>query len=287
MSEFETAMSEQCLLDMEFPPDNMHLVEVLSPAAPNLASESDIEKQSRNKVSILEKFQGRTPRKSMSAVRPGDHLIAEESKVINLADNIDLCLSSQKDTLTEQDVVTEKSLKSYLKSAPASETLCESSVDLYKTATSNGLLHSDLSENTASVVKSRIIIPENVQARSEILDLSSGIGSSGTLVQNEDLSLTSNIEQKDDTSALYNGTLDKSVLLEELVKLHRQHLRDCTDSGKSESKLLVNFTMKRSTADRVNVSSDAYLDQLEAFMENKFAGIDDIKRRIQILRSIK
>lgn len=81
------------------------------------------------------------------------------------------------------------------------------------------------------------------------------------------------------------GENDSNLQFEELVKLHRQHLRDSTDSGKNESKLLVNFTMKRSTSDRVNVTTDVYLKELDSFMDRKLAGIQEIKRKISEIRS--
>jgi hypothetical protein len=78
---------------------------------------------------------------------------------------------------------------------------------------------------------------------------------------------------------------EANIHFESLVKSHRQHLRDCTDSGKNESKLLVNFTMKRCTSDRVNVTADIYLNELDEFMDRKLAGILDIKKKIGDLRA--
>jgi hypothetical protein len=93
----------------------------------------------------------------------------------------------------------------------------------------------------------------------------------------------------DDTSRTETSTppedFDVNALIDALIKLHRQHLRDATDSGKNESKLLVNFTMKRSTSDRVNVTSEVYLQELEDFMDHKLSSIKEIKARIDQIRS--
>jgi hypothetical protein len=70
-------------------------------------------------------------------------------------------------------------------------------------------------------------------------------------------------------------------LLEDLIKLHRQHLRDATESGKSESKLLVNFTMKRNTRNGMHITPDDYLRELDEYMARKMASIEDIRAKIQ------
>lgn len=74
--------------------------------------------------------------------------------------------------------------------------------------------------------------------------------------------------------------------MDDLIKLHRQHLRMTTDSGKNESKLLVNFTMKRTTSDRVNVTAADYVKQVEHYIDLKLENLNEIKRKIQQIRLI-
>lgn len=79
-------------------------------------------------------------------------------------------------------------------------------------------------------------------------------------------------------------TGDVDLMMDELIKLHRQHLRDSTESGKSESKLLVNFTMKRSTTDRVNVTNEKYINELDDYLRSKMESISLIRAKIALIK---
>ncbi len=94
--------------------------------------------------------------------------------------------------------------------------------------------------------------------------------------------MTMSIDQPDEP-------VDVMLLLDELVKLHRQHIRENTESGKLESKLLVNLTMKmgRNVTDKnANVTFDSYVRELNEIMERKAQGLDEIRQKIgQILNT--
>lgn len=81
---------------------------------------------------------------------------------------------------------------------------------------------------------------------------------------------------------------DRSAMLDELIKLHRQHLRDNTESGKSESKLLVNFTMKRhgSGRDGSHMSPEHYVRELDLHLSRKMDNIAELRDKISRLSSV-
>ncbi|KAJ3299791.1 Kinesin-like protein kif24 [Borealophlyctis nickersoniae] len=82
----------------------------------------------------------------------------------------------------------------------------------------------------------------------------------------------------------------EAALMEELVRLHRQHIRESNDLSKAESKLLVNFTMKMgkpggSSASGAagQVSLDGYMRELDGLMEKKVKAIAELRSRIKLI----
>jgi hypothetical protein len=69
-----------------------------------------------------------------------------------------------------------------------------------------------------------------------------------------------------------------SARMEELIKLHRQHIRENTDFGKLESKILVNLTMKmKGTFDEeTEAIYKNYTQELKKIMEKKMESISEM-----------
>ncbi|KAJ3318539.1 Kinesin-like protein kif24 [Boothiomyces sp. JEL0866] len=74
-------------------------------------------------------------------------------------------------------------------------------------------------------------------------------------------------------------------LIDDLIKLHRNHIRESTEFGKQETKLLVNLTMKmgKNSSDRNNmyISFDNYVRELDEIMRVKMEGLIEIRQKIQ------
>lgn len=83
---------------------------------------------------------------------------------------------------------------------------------------------------------------------------------------------------------------------DELIKLHRQHIRDNTDFGKIESKILVNLTMKMgkqvlstpgsnnaSLERQINEAFDGYVGELQDILQKKQEAIQRMLDMIQAL----
>jgi hypothetical protein len=73
--------------------------------------------------------------------------------------------------------------------------------------------------------------------------------------------------------------------MDELIKLHRSHIRDSTESGKQESKLLVNLTMKlgKTSSDRsaMQLTFDNYVRELDEIVRNKMQNLAELQAKIQ------
>ncbi|KAJ3373506.1 Kinesin-like protein kif24 [Kappamyces sp. JEL0680] len=73
--------------------------------------------------------------------------------------------------------------------------------------------------------------------------------------------------------------------MEDLIKLHRSHIKDSTDSGKQESKLLVNLTMKmgKTSGDRsaMHLTFDNYVRELDDIIRQKMVGLAELQSKIQ------
>ncbi|KAL5032616.1 hypothetical protein BDEG_20706 [Batrachochytrium dendrobatidis JEL423] len=74
--------------------------------------------------------------------------------------------------------------------------------------------------------------------------------------------------------------------VEELIRMHRQHIRDNTESGKIESKLLVNLTMKpgakHTNEHGINdVSFDSYVAELDSILAKKMNRIAEMRAKMQ------
>ncbi|KAJ3089320.1 Kinesin-like protein kif24 [Quaeritorhiza haematococci] len=82
----------------------------------------------------------------------------------------------------------------------------------------------------------------------------------------------------------FSITSDPDVV-DELVRAHRQHIREMTELGKTESKLLVNFTMKgggggNAKSDR-SVSFETYVKELDMLMERKLRALLAVRSQIK------
>jgi hypothetical protein len=87
---------------------------------------------------------------------------------------------------------------------------------------------------------------------------------------------------------------EKGQLRDELIKLHRQHLRDTTDMNKVESKLLVNLTMKmgkqilnapnETLEKQIEESFDGYLNELGDLLVKKQ---ESISAMLELIHSLK
>jgi hypothetical protein len=81
---------------------------------------------------------------------------------------------------------------------------------------------------------------------------------------------------------------------DELIKLHRQSIKESTDYSKQESKILVNLTMKMGKqllenpegASLVNDAFIKYVDELEGILERKMEGMIQLRNYISKLKKI-
>jgi hypothetical protein len=87
---------------------------------------------------------------------------------------------------------------------------------------------------------------------------------------------------KDDVDVGFKGmatALQKTDVIEDITKLHRMHIRDCSDSGKQESKLLVNVTMKLGKGG--DLDKDGYLKELDELLRAKIESAEEIRAMIK------
>ncbi|KAJ3252541.1 Kinesin-like protein kif24 [Chytriomyces hyalinus] len=73
--------------------------------------------------------------------------------------------------------------------------------------------------------------------------------------------------------------INDSGSLDELVNVHRQHLRLFAELSKAESKLIVNYSMKLKPDP--SMSNEAYLKELEGIMMQKERSIRELQRQIE------
>jgi hypothetical protein len=82
-----------------------------------------------------------------------------------------------------------------------------------------------------------------------------------------------------------SGFSNNAELLEDITKMHRSHIRDCSESGKIESKMLVNVTMKmgKNSIEPTDFafSVDGYLRELDEILNNKIKSAIEIRRKIR------
>jgi hypothetical protein len=80
-------------------------------------------------------------------------------------------------------------------------------------------------------------------------------------------------------------TQSQELLMEEVIKLHRNHIRECAETGKLESKLLVNLTMKmgKNTSDpaAMTMSFDSYCRELDESLREKMNSIMELRAKIR------
>ncbi|KAI8901576.1 P-loop containing nucleoside triphosphate hydrolase protein [Globomyces pollinis-pini] len=80
-------------------------------------------------------------------------------------------------------------------------------------------------------------------------------------------------------------SITQEGMMDELIRLHRNHIRECTESGKLESKLLVNLTMKmgKNSSDRnsMDITFDNYVRELDGIMRQKINSLQEIRDKIQ------
>ncbi|TPX68273.1 hypothetical protein CcCBS67573_g07247 [Chytriomyces confervae] len=129
------------------------------------------------------------------------------------------------------------------------------------------------SNNQNGVVK-RESVADIRAARVAAVDTGAGVaararptrGAEGSAVQNpaaENLSLAGN----------------NAASLDELVNVHRQHLRLFAELSKAESKLIVNYSMK--LRPDTSMSNDAYVKELEGIMIQKEQSIRELQLQIE------
>lgn len=72
--------------------------------------------------------------------------------------------------------------------------------------------------------------------------------------------------------------------MDDLIKLHRAHIRESTESGKQESKLLVNLTMKmgKNGGDRsaMHMTFDNYVRELSDIVKQKMDNLVELQSKI-------
>jgi hypothetical protein len=72
--------------------------------------------------------------------------------------------------------------------------------------------------------------------------------------------------------------------MDELIKSHRAHIRESTESGKQESKLLVNLTMKmgKNHGDRSTMimTFDNYVRELDDIVKKKLDSLIELQAKI-------
>ena len=77
-------------------------------------------------------------------------------------------------------------------------------------------------------------------------------------------------------------------IAEDLVQRHRQHLREMTDIGKVESKLLVNFSGRLNKASNAaysaeDLSFESYVKELDTILERKQKAVSDLRAYLKKL----
>ncbi len=77
-------------------------------------------------------------------------------------------------------------------------------------------------------------------------------------------------------------------IAEDLVQRHRHHLREMTDIGKVESKLLVNFTGKLNKASNAafsaeELSFETFIKELDSVVERKLKAVNDLRAYLKKL----
>jgi hypothetical protein len=74
--------------------------------------------------------------------------------------------------------------------------------------------------------------------------------------------------------------------IQSLIKLHRDHIRECSDSGKLESRLLVNLNMKlaKTGGDRnaIHLAFDNYTRELDGIIQQKMQKLEEFRSKIQL-----
>lgn len=90
------------------------------------------------------------------------------------------------------------------------------------------------------------------------------------------------LELKGMATAINPRQEDASI--QALIKLHRDHIRDCSDSGKLESRLLVNLNMKlaKTGGDRnaIHLAFDNYIRELDAITHQKMQKLEEFRSKI-------
>ncbi|KAI8612730.1 hypothetical protein BC830DRAFT_539572, partial [Chytriomyces sp. MP71] len=72
---------------------------------------------------------------------------------------------------------------------------------------------------------------------------------------------------------------DSSAAFDELINIHRQHLRLFAELSKAESKLIVNYSMKLKPDP--SLSNEAYVKELEGILAQKEQSIRQLQLQIQ------
>jgi hypothetical protein len=89
----------------------------------------------------------------------------------------------------------------------------------------------------------------------------------------------------DQQSSQINPINETHYAVEDITKLHRSHIRECSEFGKLESKILVNVTMKmgKGTVDQstLNQSATSYLKELDEILEEKINSAQEIRSKIR------
>ncbi|TPX63285.1 hypothetical protein SpCBS45565_g06716 [Spizellomyces sp. 'palustris'] len=89
----------------------------------------------------------------------------------------------------------------------------------------------------------------------------------------------------DVTQAEPTPLASEAEIMEDFIRLHRQHIREITEVNRVESKLLVNLTMrmgKQVGGEQLgSVSFDSYVKELDALMERKLETVLEVRNRVK------
>ena len=109
-------------------------------------------------------------------------------------------------------------------------------------------------------------------------------------VNKKQLSLSRSLNENEYQNAINSPPLsshlsERHSILSEITKYHHNHIKDCTESNKAESKMLVKVTSKMEKyADNDEIfdeSVDSYLKELDEILRLKIESAHEIRKKIR------
>ncbi|KAH6580139.1 hypothetical protein BASA61_009830 [Batrachochytrium salamandrivorans] len=272
-------VDEPLLLDEEFPPDNMAMGEE---TAATHDVYDDSEEDSKQHLQGQNRGRGRSPAKSIQKSALLSHLNRHGSPTKRAylgnshsdADlNASMVSAFRRSQLTTADTVG-PSINGHGSEAKGMTASLEAS-QARGIQSGTALSRNGGSFSNAGTMRSSLVLP-----------------TSGPTSDNRaTVAPTSTIDGVASDSLTTTATVVPNMSdIEDLIRMHRQHIRDNTESGKIESKLLVNLTMKPgnknvgehgSSGGGHGVSFDNYVRTLDEILANKMNGIAEMRAKMR------